>query len=468
MSERRLTDSHAAYRGLIGVARADITPPAGIYSRCWGAAPHDVADGVHRPLTCTALTLQPPEGGAPLVLVSLDLGWWRSREDELHVRGAVLAALGIDESRAIVGMAHTHAGPSTFRGDIDKPGGHLVAGYLDRVRDAAVGCARRALASAQLATLEWERGRCALARNRDLPDPAKDRVICGFNPEAPADDTLLVARAARDDGSIVATLVNYACHPTTLAWENRLISPDWVGAMRETVEGGTGGAPCLFLQGMCGELAPRDQYTGDAAIADANGRQVGYAALAALSSMLPPGRELAYAGTIESGAPLAAWKARPHRADPTLAVKELQVSLPLKDLASLAEMDASIAANSDRVLGERLRRKRAIRVLVGDGRETPVSVWAWRIGGALILAQPTEAYSWLQRELRRRLEGMPVACMNLANGPAGGYLPPRELYALDLYQVWQTPYGEGSLERFAEAAAEALRSLAPTAVTTTA
>src|SRR4051794_20752813 len=42
----------------LGLARADITPPVGIYHRMWGAATHDRASGVHRPLTATGLVLQ--------------------------------------------------------------------------------------------------------------------------------------------------------------------------------------------------------------------------------------------------------------------------------------------------------------------------------------------------------------------------------------------------------------------------
>ena len=41
-----------------GLARADITPPVGIYNRMWGAALHDRATGVHRPLLATALWLE--------------------------------------------------------------------------------------------------------------------------------------------------------------------------------------------------------------------------------------------------------------------------------------------------------------------------------------------------------------------------------------------------------------------------
>ena len=77
---------------------------------------------------------------------------------------------------------------------------------------------------------------------------------------------------------MLGTLVNYACHPTTLAWENTLISPDYVGAMREVVEQHTG-APCLFLQGASGDLGPREGFVGDTAVADRNGRQLGFAAL---------------------------------------------------------------------------------------------------------------------------------------------------------------------------------------------
>src|SRR5207244_4306015 len=99
---------------------------------------------------------------------------------------------------------------------------------------------------------------------------------------------LVVGRVTGVNGNVVATLVNYACHPTTLAWDNLLLSPDFPGAMREVLERQFSGAPCIFLQGASGELAPREQYTGETAIADAHGRQLAYAALAVLEGMLPP------------------------------------------------------------------------------------------------------------------------------------------------------------------------------------
>jgi hypothetical protein len=49
--------------------------------------------------------------------------------------------------------------------------------------------------------------------------------------------------------------------------------------------------------------------------------------------------------------------------------------------------------------------------------------------------------------------------LGVANGVSTGYLPPAELYDRDLYQVWQSPYAAGSLERLVDAAEQLLRSL---------
>lgn len=49
-----------SFRGRIGIARADFTPPLGICARNWGAAMHGVASDIHRPLTLTAMTCRSP------------------------------------------------------------------------------------------------------------------------------------------------------------------------------------------------------------------------------------------------------------------------------------------------------------------------------------------------------------------------------------------------------------------------
>ncbi len=453
---------HAGFSGWAGAARSDITPPVGIYARNWGAAAHDAAEGVHRPLAVTALVLcGNAEGTDPLLLLDADLGWWRSVATEREFRRSLLEALGLVEERLIFALTHTHAAPPlTDRIEPGWQGGDLLAPYLERVREASLEAARAALAALRPACLEWRTGRCGLATGRDLVDPDRpERVVCGFDPGAAADDTLLVGRVTEaESGAAIAVVVNYACHPTTLAWDNRLVSPDYPGAMRETVEAGLAGAPTLFLQGASGELSPRLQYVGDPAVADAHGRELGHAVLATLAGMEPPATRLAYDGVRESGAPLAVWRREPAAPSRDLKAERLAVELPLKDWPSAAELERALAAESDRVLQERIRRRLSIRRGLGDGDRFAFPVWVWKIGDALLAANMAEAYSGIQRRLRAAFPENAVAYLNLANGSIG-YLPPAERYDDDLYQVWQTPFARGSLERLEEAVAEAFRRL---------
>ncbi len=462
---------NATLAARFGAARADITPPVGIYNRAWGAAQHDCAEGVHLALTATALAIIVRDE-QPLVMLALDLGWLKRREDDLYLRGRLLEALDLPEERVVFALSHTHSGPSTDRTDAARPGGHLIAPYLDRVHEQALSAARAAIACARPGTLSWAYGACALATNRDLPAPDGTRRICGYNPAVPSEQTVLVGRALAEDGAHLATVVNYACHPTSLAWRNRLISPDYIGAMRATVEAATA-APCLFLQGPSGDLAPREQYRGDTAVADLNGRQLGHAALAALAGMLPASAELRYGGVVESGTPLAIWECAQVGPARTVAAERLDVELEVKALLTTEQFRARLgpiageqAADAERVLRERMERAAKVRALVGAGPTTTQPFYLWRLGGAYLVAQPHEGFSPFQRALRAgavaRDPDATVAVVGLANGPALGYLPRAEDYDLDLYQVWQTPFARGSLERVSAACDAALARLAET------
>ena len=450
---------HGSFSGRIGIAREDITPPVGIYSRNWGAAEHDTADAIHRPLTLTAFTLTATSGGDPLVLVDADLGWWRRRELFQRFRERLLKELSLDTSRLIFALSHTHASAPLMDSDPSLPGNELLVEWMERVHEATLSAIKLALSEAEEAILDWHTGRCALAAMRDLPDPdtSAKRMICGFNPTVPADDTLLVGRVSAPTGTVRAILVNYACHPTTLAWENTAISPDFVGAMRETIEEATG-ATALFLQGMSGDLAPRHQYVGDVEVADRHERQLGFAALATLNDMEPAGNQLCFDGVVESGAPLAVWRHQPCEVSTELRAIERTADLALKDWPTADELERQRVACNDRARQERLRRKRDIRRSLGDGANFPMVVHVWRIGDAVLVGGAGEAYSQLQQELRRRFPQRAVICMNLVNGWVG-YLPPAELYDTDVYPVWQTPFDRGCLEQVTEVMTNAIEEL---------
>src|SRR5438093_6216395 len=55
------------------LAWADITPPPNIYHRMWGAAKHERATGVHRPLRATVAIFEPLDAnGERQILLALD------------------------------------------------------------------------------------------------------------------------------------------------------------------------------------------------------------------------------------------------------------------------------------------------------------------------------------------------------------------------------------------------------------
>jgi hypothetical protein len=81
-------------------------------------------------------------------------------------------------------------------------------------------------------------------------------------PTSPVDPTVSVLRVDREDGTPIAILVNYACHPVIFGPDNRQYSADYPGIMAKVVEQAFGGKPiCFFLQGGDGDINPYDATT---------------------------------------------------------------------------------------------------------------------------------------------------------------------------------------------------------------
>ena len=265
-----------------GFARKDITPPVGIYHRLWGAATHERSTGVHRPLTATGLWLERYEDGDPQLILALDQ-CLLDAADTATIKARVAETTQLSPERVQVTVSHTHASGWMSMSRSPYPGGELIGQYLKWLAHRCADLARQAADAARPAAIVFGKSHCALAGHRDYFDAERKQFVCGYNPAGPADDTVLVGRVTAEDGTTLGTIVNYACHPTTLAWENTLLSPDFVGAMREVIELHTA-SPCVFLQGASGDLGPRDGFVGDPAMADRNGRQLGFAALAGTGS----------------------------------------------------------------------------------------------------------------------------------------------------------------------------------------
>jgi hypothetical protein len=455
------------------VARRDITPPVGIYHRMWGAATHDRATAVHRPLFATALVLEPQQAPSTSqhVLVAIDHCLLRAN-DMAQLHSAVCAAAGLTPHALHIAFSHTHAAGLMDRSRAALPGGELIGPYLDRVAEHIAEAAREAIAQLEPASIVYANGKCDLAAHRDLWDAASDQFVCGFNPEGPTDDTLQLARIDNESGNTLAVVVNYACHPTTLAWDNTLISPDYIGGLREIVEQTHGGL-CLFLQGASGDLGPREGYVGDPAVADRNGRQLGHVVLSVLESLPQSGVQYEYAGPVVSGATIGVWQFAPltpqdQQRATLFRSRHWTLDIPYRnDLPSVAETKADLArwqqaeqaaqqaddprkARDARAHVERINRQLMRLAQLPAGKHFPLPLTLWQLGDGYWLFLEGEYYHSLQTALRKRFSSTPILVATVVNGWRPAYLPTRETYGRGIYQEQVAVLAPGCLETVIE------------------
>src|SRR3954447_23169553 len=132
----------------LGLARTDVTPPVGIYHRMWGAALHDRATGVHRPLTATVMVLARLEGAGRQVVIGMD-HCLLDRDEFAAIRAKVGGAVGVAPPDVFVSMSHTHGSAWMSRSRSHLPGGDLIGPYLDQLAGTCIRLATEAADAAR-------------------------------------------------------------------------------------------------------------------------------------------------------------------------------------------------------------------------------------------------------------------------------------------------------------------------------
>ncbi len=195
MSTKHLKNPTSRLR--FGLARVDITPPVGIYHRLWGAARHDRATGVHRPLTCEVMAfggLDDAPGTPPRhIRAVLDLpGLVQAQHDALV--NILATSTGTAPDQIAISFSHTHSSGWFVPDRFNLPGGELIPGYLRELDEHVRHAGEQAVADMQAVNISYATGHSNMAGNRDYWDDERGLYACGFNPDAPADDTVMVAR----------------------------------------------------------------------------------------------------------------------------------------------------------------------------------------------------------------------------------------------------------------------------------
>ena len=260
------------------VAQVDITPPTGLpmYGYLDRLTHNQLSAGTLDPLYARVLVLQ--AGRKRMAVVTLDLGRTFNESWLDLLRSEAREASQING--LIVTASHTHSGPNILD---DYPDGHLPAWQsvtLDKVA-AAIHQATQQLEPVQLGT---GNGVVQIGYNRRHLNPDHSVSMLWSNPTktptTPVDATVSVIRIDRQDGTPLAILVNYACHPVVFGADNLQYSADYVSTMISTVTAAFAEKPrCFFLQGADGDINPHYATTpmGQGAVVkrDWTGRELG-------------------------------------------------------------------------------------------------------------------------------------------------------------------------------------------------
>jgi hypothetical protein len=212
---------------------------------------------------------------------------------------------------------------------------------------------------------------------------------------SPVDPTVMVVRFDSQDGSPLALMVNYACHPVVLGPENLHYSADFPGEMMRMVESNLPGSLCLFVQGACGDINPYYDKTapsqGGVELMRETGRELGEEVLQVAGSITT---EALQQPEIKS------WR-EPVQLECRWNREEVMARLQAMNLSE------AVMSRAERWFKETYSAPLTV-VMVGN-----------KVG---FVGTPAEIFIDYQREMRERWQDFPLVFAGYTNGSIG-YVP---------------------------------------------
>jgi hypothetical protein len=462
---------------LAGVGRCDITPAPGTPQGGWGAQTHQRGIGADMPFYATALVLS--DGQETAAIVDVDaIGFDREWTDK--ILDAIQEISGLKRGQIRFSCTHTHSGPNTFRLQNISEGLDMAVSYMEGLPLRIASAVWQAQQRLQPVRCAAGSGSCDINVNRRFRAP-DGTVIVGRNWEGAADPTVRVIRFDDLNENPVATLVHYACHGTTMAWQTQMFTPDFPGPVRKVVEEQMGGM-CLFLQGAAANLGPRRGFTGDCRVYRKLGKILGLEASRIAQEIETLPRQERYVGIMQSGAPIALYEDEAvEPAPPVLHARRRVIQLPAKKYSGVA----ALQAEADALLAEvsRLRREGTLdEMRLANARATQAGWRAdnarlyhdkdfidWelhciRIGPIALLSIAGEPFMEIAQRIVAQSPFEHTLVCGYTNGGLG-YIPTREAYGEGGYEIEATFFSPDAADKLV---AEGLRLLRDEAADTAA
>ncbi len=433
---------------LAGVGRCDITPAPGTPQGGWGAQTHQRGLGADMPMCATALVLS--DGDQTVAIADVDaIGFdaeWTGK-----IMDAIAGLTGLTRHAIRFSCTHTHSGPNTFRlGNISE-GLDMVLSYLDGLPLRIAGAVWQAQQNLRPVRCAAGSGSCEIGVNRRFHTPDGGMAV-GRNWEGPVDPAVRVVRFDLLDETPLATIVHYSCHPTTMAWQTKLFTPDYPGVVRQVVEQQVGGT-CLFLQGATGNVTPRRGFTGDARVYRRLGHILGLEASRVALGIETLHKREKFTGVLQSGAAIALYEDEPVESErPALRVCTRSIRMPLRKMEppEALETEAGRLRNElnrlrDQGAGEEEIRAATARATQSGWRAATARGYFgqehvdWqmqgvRIGPVALLSVQGEPFVEIGLDIAARSPFTHTLFSGYSNG-AFGYIPTRQAFTEGGYEV---------------------------------
>jgi len=263
---RAVADETKSFRA--GAASADVNPSAGSYIA--GDAQNRKFESVHDDLFAKAVVLH--DGESAIALVTVDcIGLINHTIKQIQSAAAEQANLpGLTAERVLVASTHCHNGPDVVGlwGENLQTSG-VDQQYLQSLIDTTAAQVKQAAAKLVPAKL-------LAASTESQADWVHN--ICE---PGDLDRTLSVLKLESTDGQCIATVTNFACHPTILDGVHNVVSADWPGGLYRGMSEKFRGEH-LFVQGAVGGWVQPDKGDRSFDLADKYGREIATEAIAAL------------------------------------------------------------------------------------------------------------------------------------------------------------------------------------------
>ncbi len=342
-----------------GVARGIITPTEPVWLAGYGTK--RVPEGTLHDLWLKVLAIEDGDGRRGVLITSDFQGVPRSMSDPVFDQ--LQRRFGLERHQVLFTFSHNHCGPRL--GDdlvdyypVETEQVELVARYTERMQAAVVELVDEALAALEPAELAYGQGETSFAVNRrENPESEVPRLLDRAVPlKGPVDHTVPVLTVRGADGALRAVLFGYACHPTTLSFNQWC--GDYPGFAQLAVEAAVPGATAMFVNTCGGDQNPLPRQS--VALCERYGQMLADTVLGVLEGPLQP---------IGGGL----------RSDFSL------IDLPYEQVASEALLRRSLEDSSS------IKRRWAARLLTqleqGEvfSDAYPYPLHAWRLGDELLL-----------------------------------------------------------------------------------